>query len=186
MPKTLTAKEIAAAQAAASEPQAPSGGADALAPAPPAPQAPSTDTPVGAAPAPSEADGLGVAEVPTGAVPLPIGNFSHYPTMPQLLRTGGSVGITYFGVHPNNLAGFEHGTHPLALGFRWGRIEALPTFQIHGPAGPSDVILVGAGKVVTQADPANGIRRVLYDPEIETTTGLKRPDTMVPNAAPTA
>lgn len=112
--------------------------------------------------------------------------YDHYPKMTELLQTGGSPGITYLGVHPNNLAAFQHGTHPLAEGFRWGIIESAPSFYVEGPDGTSEVFLVGAGTVITQADPMNGIRKILYDEDIEVMTGLERPrENLFPGQEPT-
>jgi hypothetical protein len=99
------------------------------------------------------------------------------PDPAEVIQWGGKPGVQYLMIDSRNLHEARN-EPPIVIDgkeHRWGPIKDMDVYQVVGPQGGTTIMVLGRGKPIPGADPANGVRRWSYDRTILETTGLKSP-----------
>lgn len=100
------------------------------------------------------------------------------PDPAEILQWGGKPGVEYLIIDAANLhqaLALPPVELPDGTKDKWTSVKDVNVYQVSGPKGVVTVMILGRGKPIPGADPANGIRKWSYDRSILTSTGLKSP-----------
>lgn len=99
------------------------------------------------------------------------------PDPGEIARWTGKPGVEYLMIDARNLHTARSEPPVLVEGkeYRWEICKEVPVYTVTGPLGEVTLMVLGRGKPIEGADPANGIRRWFYDKDLLLKTGIKTP-----------